>query len=474
MNFNRATQIAMTCNTTPDLHELRLRELQAPRYTSYPTARELHGGFDPHTFEAELEATNDELVPVPLSFYIHLPYCAAACFYCGCHRLISRSSKRHNAYLESLLHEIERTLSQVDSDRPIQQIHFGGGTPNLLRPAELRRIIQSLTRRNKLAPDHETSIEVDPRQHRLGDACAWAQMGFNRISIGVQDVDPDVQEAINRVQASEKVEEVVAEARSAGIKSINFDLVLGLPKQSTQSIGQTLTWLKSVRPERVALYQYAHMPERFPAQRAIHDEDIPNAEERFAMQAEAKRQLRSAGYIDIGLDHYALPNDDLSRALNDGRLRRNFQGYTVLGESDLLGFGVSSISEAGRCMAQNTTELDLYRQHVDHHESAIQRGFVRDREDEIRARIINDLMCTRKIDTKAISRDDDLNFAEHFSDAIQKLNELDPHQLFLNRSHPIWTVTEEGSSVLRLLALCFDTHTAAKATKPLAVVQNHS
>lgn len=473
MKHHRIKDIAMPCNKTPDLHELRLRELQAPRYTSYPTARELQDGFDPKKFEDELMATNDELVPVPLSFYVHLPYCAAACFYCGCHRLISRSAKRQNAYLESLLREIEHTSSLVDNDRPIQQIHFGGGTPNLLRPAELRRIIQALTKRNKLAPNHETSIEVDPRQHLLGDACAWAQIGFNRISIGVQDVDPDVQTAINRIQPSEKVEEVVAEARSAGIQSINFDLVLGLPKQSTSSIARTLDWLKGVRPERVALYQYAHMPSRFPAQRAIHDDDLPSTEERFAMQAEAKKQLRDAGYIDIGLDHYALPNDDLARALKDGRLRRNFQGYTVLGESDLLGFGVSSISEAGRCMAQNTTELESYRQRVDNQQSAIQRGFVRDNEDSIRARIINELMCTRKVDTAAIARDENLHFAEHFADAIQKLNELDPHQLFLNRSHAIWTVSEEGNNVLRLLALCFDTHTASAATKADVLVQNH-
>lgn len=449
----------MTSQSTPDLNGLRVRELRAPRYTSYPTALEFREPFPAERFFGELANTNDEPVPVPLSLYVHVPYCAAACFYCGCHRVINRNPTLHAAYVERLLAEIEHTLSRVDRDRPIQQIHFGGGTPNLLRPESLERILQALTGHNRKTRNCEVSIEVDPRHVQPGDAAAWARIGFNRISLGVQDVDAGVQQAINRVQPRSQVAFVVDEARKAGIRSINFDLVLGLPQQSTDTMGETLRWIQSLRPERVALYQYAHMPTRFPAQRAIIESDLPTVAERFAMQQQCNQALQQVGYVNIGLDHYALPADELSQALKDGRLRRNFQGYTVLGESDLLGFGVSSISNAGRCMVQNERDLQRYEQQIDNQQSAITRGLLRNADDQIRARVINRLMCERALDTQAIAQEEKLEFSRYFADAVARLGQLDPKQEFLDRSGPVWTVTTTGQDYLRLLAQCFDRYT---------------
>lgn len=460
--------IAMSPNAKPDLNGLRVRELRAPRYTSYPTALEFREPFPAEQFFSELASTNDEPVPVPLSLYVHVPYCAAACFYCGCHRVISCNTARHAAYVDRLLAEIEQTLTRVDRDRPIQQIHFGGGTPNLLRPANLERILQALTQRNRKTQNCEVSIEVDPRHVQPGDAQEWVRIGFNRISLGVQDVDERVQQAINRVQPRSQVAFVVEEARQAGIRSINFDLVLGLPQQSTQTMNQTLDWLQTLRPERVALYQYAHMPARFPAQRAIVDTELPSVAERFAMQKHCNTSLQEAGYVNIGLDHYALPEDELSQALKDGRLRRNFQGYTVLGESDLLGFGVSAISNAGRCMVQNERDLPRYQEQIDTHRSAISRGLVRNADDQIRARVINRLMCERVLDTAAVAQEEKLEFSSYFADAVARLQQLDPEQVFLDRHGPVWTVTDAGQDFLRLLAQCFDRHTGGPAPARVA------
>ncbi len=462
--------INMSSNNIPDMNGLRVRELRAPRYTSYPTALEFREHFPADTFFGELARTNDEPVPVPLSLYVHVPYCAAACFYCGCHRVISRNTKTHAAYVDRLLAEIEQTLSLIDRDRPIQQIHFGGGTPNLLRPEDLKKILQALTRRNKTAPNCEISIEVDPRHVLAGDAAQWTDMGFTRISLGVQDVDSRVQQAINRIQPTTQVAFVVDEARAAGIQSINFDLVIGLPRQSVETMRQTLQWLETLRPDRVALYQYAHMPARFPAQRAIEDADLPSIAERFDMQKICSTSLQAAGYVNIGLDHYALPNDELSQALHDGRLRRNFQGYTVLGESDLLGFGVSSISNAGRCMVQNDRDIESYKNRIDRSESPITRGLLRSDDDQIRSRVINRLMCERALDTRLIGCEEHLDFSSYFADSITRLQQLDPEQNFLDRSGTVWTVTENGQEFLRLLAQCFDRYSggARPANSPHA------
>ncbi len=465
----------MSSNNIPDMNGLRVRELRAPRYTSYPTALEFRDRFPAATFFGELARTNDEPVPVPLSLYVHIPYCAAACFYCGCHRIISRNTATHNAYLERLLAEIEQTMSLVDRDRPVQQIHFGGGTPNLLRPDSLQRILLALTKRNRATPRCEISIEVDPRHVLAGDAQKWVDIGFNRISLGVQDVDDRVQQAINRVQPSSQVAFVVDEARAAGIQSINFDLVIGLPRQSLETMTETLSWLQTLRPDRVALYQYAHMPSRFPAQRAIADSDLPSITDRFTMQQLCSDALNAAGYVNIGLDHYALPEDELSRALRDGRLRRNFQGYTVLGESDLLGFGVSSISNAGRCMVQNERDILQYQQHIDHDESPIARGLLRSDDDQIRARVINRLMCERALDTRLIGCEEHIDFTRYFADAIVRLQQLDPEQNFLDRSAVVWKVTATGQQFLRLLAQCFDRYTGGspRATSPQAAQHAH-
>lgn len=458
----------MTATPLPEptsLSALRARELRAPRYTSYPTALQLRDSFSPTLFERELAASNDDLVPSALALYVHLPYCAAACFYCGCHRVISRKAHTHNAYLEHLLKEIEHTVSRIDRDRLVQQIHMGGGTPNLLRPVQLERLLEGLTANFALQPGCEVAMEVDPRQARPGDAHAWASLGFNRLSLGVQDVDPEVQKAINRVQPAGDVARLVKEIRRAGIQGLNMDLVLGLPRQTRRTVAQSLDWVIDQQPSRIALYQYAHMPLRFPAQRAINDAELPSLEQRFAFQDLAADRLQIAGYVNIGLDHYARPDDELAQAFHDGRLRRNFQGYTVLADSELFGFGVSAISCVGRSIVQNHKDTPVYAERIEAGRSPLQRGMLRSREDLRRARLIERLMCRLEVDTIALGADEGLDFAMHYADAIARLDRFDPEQEFLDRRQPLWKVTPSGRQFLRLLASCFDEYANdAKAT----------
>lgn len=443
------------------LATLHADEQRAPRYTSYPTALAFTANFPASQLRRALRASNDDPVPPALSLYLHLPYCAAACFYCGCHRWISRSPQRHRELLGLLQQEITLLGALTASDRPVRQIHFGGGTPNLWPPADLRALLDALHAAFPQWEEPEISIEIDPRQARPGDAAAWAAMGINRVSVGVQDLDLRVQQAINRVQPAEQVATVLADLRAAGLRQINLDLILGLPWQTAASLHHSLDWVIAQQPGRIALFAYAHMPARFPAQRAIPEHALPDAAARIALQADARKQLCRAGYVDIGLDHYARPDDPLAVAQDAGRLRRNFQGYTVLDNADLLGIGPSAISDVGPCLSQNHGARAEYAACLARGELPTHRGYWRTAEDLRTGAVIEELMCLRRIDTAAWTAQYGEPFEAHFDRACARLQQLDPTQQLLRRQGAIWTATPAGRRVLRSLARCFDTHTPA-------------
>lgn len=444
--MSKTTALNATC-------ELRLRELRAPRYTSYPTALSMETGFD-------VDAVNDELArnlsspsPTELSLYVHIPFCASACYYCGCNRVISRQQQRHQDYLDSLTLEIERYSKQVHSGNIVRQIHFGGGTPNLLPPESLATIVNTLRDHYNVADNAECSIEIDPRQAKVSDVTEWRKIGFNRMSIGVQDVDSNVQLAINRPQSSNHIQQLLAAAREQGFSGINLDLIIGLPQQTAERFQKSLEQVVDWQPDRVALYQYAHMPSHFPAQRAIKTEELPSVEQRFAMQARAREAFDAAGYQHIGMDHFALPSDSLATAQRNGLLRRNFQGYSVISDGDLLGFGVSAISQIGVAMVQNNRDLAEYEKQINARQSAWAKGLIRTEDDQQRSSIIQELMCTGQTE-----RAD----PQQFSDAWAKLEQLDSGQRWVKLSQSQWVVTNEGHDYIRLIAQCFDQHTPSK------------
>lgn len=456
-------------NTTAAASDLIRDELRAPRYTSYPTALSFHPGIGPAQYREQVAASNAEPIPAPLLLYLHLPFCRWGCFYCGCHKQVSRNEQRHADYCETLVREIRLQGALFDSDRPVRQIHLGGGTPNLMRPRALGRLLSAITGSFRLAEDCELSLEIDPRVAQPRDPLAWAALGFDRVSIGVQDIDIEVQKAINRVQPPALVAALTRQLRAAGIEQINYDLIYGLPRQSPKSFARTLDFVIGQRPSRLAAFHYAHLPARLPAQRAIREEELPDAGQRQEIRSLIHERLCAAGYLAIGLDHYALPEDSLVQARRDGTLGRGFQGYTAFGGCDTLGLGASAISSIGACYAQNHPDLKAWADAIARDELAIGRGYLRDRDDMLRGALIEQLMCQQQIDFAALERRFRVPLAGYFEQDLRRLRALDPGQQLALVGPSGLRVTAAGRPYLRLLALCFD-HSRVGATELAAAV----
>ena len=446
--------------------DLRDKELRAPRYTSYPTALEFSDAIGPADLLQHIDSTNQEPIPAPLSLYIHLPFCASACFYCGCNRIISRSEARRAEYLGLIEREIELLAVHLDTDRPVMQIHFGGGTPNSHRPLELARLIRSLSTRFSIDPKCEISMEVDPRLFQPGDALAWAALGFNRISLGVQDVSLKVQTAINRVQPRERITELVDEARKADMHGINFDLIYGLPRQTLRSVDDNIELVAQLQPERIAVFHYAHMPQRFAAQRAIADSALPDLSTRLAMQSRYSEKLTRLGYRHIGLDHFSRPDDALARALAQGTLQRNFQGYSTQADNDIIGLGVSAISDVGRLYAQNHSDINHYQDALQRGQLATARGLQRSDEDLQCHALIQQIMCQQHIDFAQAGGSE--AFKQRYADALSRLRALDPLGELVSIESDALHILPAGRSALRLIAQCFDRYAANRAAHKLA------
>ncbi len=436
---------------------VRRYDRPGPRYTSYPAAPLFDPGFGEREFLEQARRSNQELIPRPLSLYVHVPYCHSPCFYCGCNRIITRDPAKGRRYVARLLSEIEHVAPLFDRDRPVVQLHFGGGTPNFLAPEQLGSIVEKLGERFSFGEvtERDFSIELDPRHVAPGDIAAYAQAGFNRSSIGVQDFDPEVQRAVNRVQSVEETAAVIDDCRRAGFRSVNVDLIYGLPRQSCAGFERTLDTVVALRPDRLAVYGYAHLPKLFKAQRQLRAEDLPDAETRLRLLGMAVDRLTAAGYCYIGMDHFALPEDDLALALSRGGLHRNFMGYSTHAECDLVGLGVSAISRIGDSYSQSPRELPAWENAVDAGRIPVWRGLVLTFDDALRADVIAQLMCKGSIDIEAVERRFGIEFDAYFAEVLPRLRQLAEDGLLAMHATGI-SATARGRFLLRIIAMCFD------------------
>ncbi len=443
-------------------------DVNGPRYTSYPTAPEFDARFSEADYTAAARASNEDPIPKRLSVYVHVPFCFSPCFYCGCARIITHDRGKADGYLARLHRQVEMTAPLFDRDRQVVQLHFGGGTPNFLDAKQMAELVETLGRQFSFAADgtREFGIELDPRDVDASYVAMLARHGFNRVSIGVQDFDPAVQAAVNRIQSVEETRAVLDAARDNGFGSASIDLIYGLPRQTTASFAKTLDQVIGLRPDRIATYGYAHLPERFRAQRQIDEADLPNAAGRLALLGLTIRTLTGAGYRYIGMDHFALPDDELSRAQDHGTLQRNFQGYSTHGACDMIGLGMSSIGRVGNTFVQNARDIVGYYAALDAGKLPVARGLVLDADDRIRGDAIQRIMCDGVIEIGAFEARHQIDFAVYFTRELAQLRALAADGL-VGMSPARIAATARGRLLLRNIAMCFDAYLSrANAASP--------
>jgi len=426
--------------------------VKGPRYTSYPTALLLRSGFDP---AKALQALNDS--GPALSLYLHVPFCRELCYYCGCNKVISRDQTKADRYLDALAREMA-LYQPACIQKQVHQLHFGGGTPTYLDATQLRRLMLMLRQHFDFLPNAELSIEIDPRSCDVEKLALLRELGFSRVSFGVQDFDAQVQQTINRVQPYAMVETLVNAARALQFSSINLDLVYGLPHQAAESFAQTLAQVVRLDPDRISLFSYAHLPERFAAQRKIPDDALPSPTEKLELLALAMDRLQQAGFIAIGMDHFAKAADPLTQAQQAHQLTRNFQGYSVDACDTLLGLGVSAISQVGNLIWQQQKDLKHYYQALERDQIlAIDKGLCLTRDDQIRADLIARLMCNFVLDTRALADKWQLDFAQYFASSLAQLVPCFEDDLV--RWHAdVLQVTARGRPWVRIIAAAFDAY----------------
>ena len=453
--------------TLPDIEisESLIRKFDklGPRYTSYPTADRFNAAFTAQTYGGYLQERAGRQENPPLSIYVHLPFCESLCYFCACNKIITKDHVRVAEYLRYLDKEMALVAAQLGSDRRVVQVHLGGGSPTFFNADELRQLMATMRRHFQIAPDAEMGVEIDPRTVHDGTLAMLAELGFNRTSFGVQDFDPAVQQAVNRIQPLAMVQRAVDDSRAAGFVSINADLIYGLPKQTMESFSRTLDHLVQVSPDRIALYNYAHLPARFKAQRLIVSADLPSAETRLQIFMMSLRRLLDAGYVYIGLDHFAKPDDELNRARLDRSLHRNFQGYTTRAECDLVGFGVSAISKVGRSYSQAVRTVSAYYQHLDRDTLPIEKGFALSTDDVLRREVIMTLMCSAPLDFSAIGKAYGIDFASYFADELALLQPYAETGLITLDSAGI-QITTKGRMFVRASAMVFDRYLTQPTT----------
>lgn len=442
-----------------DAELLRRYDRPGPRYTSYPTAPQFHAGFNEAAFRDVVADSNADLIPRRLSLYVHVPFCHSPCFYCGCNRVITRDQERGGRYLDYLGREMQRTAALFDTDRELVQVHLGGGTPNFLRPRELAELMDGVAENFALSArdDRDFSIELDPRHARPEDMGLLASLGFNRVSLGVQDFDLHVQRAVNRVQGFEETAALVDACQRAGFRSVNVDLIYGLPLQTPASFARTLEQVLLMSPDRIAVYSYAHLPQLFKPQTHIREADLPSADTKLLLLQLAVEKLVAAGYVYIGMDHFAKPGDDLARAQERGGLHRNFMGYTTHAETDLLGLGVSAISHVGHSYSQNPRQLGEWESAINAGHLPLFRGMSLSADDVVRADLIQQLMCQGTVDIAQLESRYDFAFWPYFQAEQERLVPLRDDGLVGFDESRI-TATSRGRLLLRVIAGCFDAY----------------
>ncbi len=447
----------MACLTDIEWSEALIRRFDTagPRYTSYPTADRFAPEFDEAAYRGHLAERAQASAKPPLSIYVHLPFCESLCYFCACNKIITRDHSRSAEYLGYLLREIAMVAPEMGGERHVSQLHLGGGTPTFFTLAELARLTDTLRRHLDFAPNAELSVEIDPRTVTADTLSELGALGFNRTSFGVQDFDPAVQQAVNRIQPLAMVERALGASRDAGFESINVDLIYGLPRQTVASFDRTLDEVVRLAPDRIALYNYAHLPSRFKAQRLIDASELPRAEDRLRIFMRATQRLLDAGYVYIGLDHFAKPDDELSRALRAGSLHRNFQGYTTKAECDLVGFGVSAIGKIGRSYCQSTRSVKTYYERLDEGKLPVERGLTLSADDVLRREIVMTLMCSMPLQYRAIEARHDIEFARYFEDELRALAPLVEAELVEMNEEGI-RILPKGRLFVRACAMMFD------------------
>ena len=447
-------------NVSPDL--LQRFDVPGPRYTSYPTADRFVEAFTAADYGQALvqRRTGPAGLTMPLSLYVHIPFCESLCYYCACNKIITKHHNRAVSYLRYLSREIDLHTAQLGEGQTVTQLHLGGGSPTFLSDDELRELMAMLRRSFTMVPGGEYSIEIDPRTVDGTRLRALADMGFNRLSFGVQDFDPDVQKAVHRIQPFEQVSELMAQAREVGFDSINVDLIYGLPRQTPESFARTLAQVAQLRPDRIALYAYAHLPERFKPQRRITTADLPGAAAKVAMLTQSLAAFMAAGYVYIGMDHFALPNDALAVAKRQGRLHRNFQGYSTQPDCDLIGLGVSAIGRIGATYSQNAKTMEEYCDHLDQGRLPVVRGLALSRDDLARRAVIMALMCQGQVLFESIELAWLLDFRSYFAAEMEQLRDLADAGLVLLDESGI-QVTAQGWFFVRAVAMVFDRYLQA-------------
>lgn len=444
-------------------------DVPGPRYTSYPTADRFVEAFTEQHYIQALQQRAGGVGVLggrlsPLSLYVHIPFCESVCYYCACNKVITRHHERASEYLDALEAEIALNVAQLGQDQIVSQLHFGGGSPTFLSDAELERLMASLRRSFRLAAGGEYSIEVDPRTVTPERLEHLRGLGFNRLSFGVQDFDTEVQKAVHRVQPRETVVSLMQAARRLGFESINVDLIYGLPRQTPVSFAATVREVGELRPDRIALYAYAHLPQRFKPQRRIHAEELPVARDKIAMLSGAIAGFLERGYAYIGMDHFALEDDALAAAKRQGRLHRNFQGYSTQPECDLIGLGISSIGRVGVTYSQNAKSLSEYYDALRQGHLPVVRGLTLSRDDLVRRAIIMALMCQGHVVYESIELSYLLDFHRQFSAEIERLKPFEEMGLVKIEEDGI-EVTPTGWYFVRAIAMVFDKYVQADRTR---------
>ncbi len=443
---------------------LQKYDIAGPRYTSYPTADRFVEAFTEKEYKQALEVREIGRVSLPLSLYVHIPFCESLCFFCACNKIVTKHHERSAEYLKYLSREMDLHIVQLGSKPSVSQLHLGGGSPTFFSDAELTQLMSEFRNKFKMSPVGEYSIEIDPRTVDKSRLKNLRALGFNRLSFGVQDFNADVQKAVHRIQPFEQVSELVEESRRQKFESINMDLIYGLPKQTPDTFSHTLDQVITLRPDRIALYAYAHLPERFKPQRRIVTEELPTAADKLTMLSTAISKLIIAGYVYIGMDHFALPEDDLAIAKRQGRLHRNFQGYSTQPECDLIALGVSSIGRVGATYSQNAKTMEEYCDFINQGHLPIVRGLGLSSDDLIRRTVIMSIMCQGEVQYESIGLAYMIDFKKYFSTELEELQTLKNAGMVTFDESGL-EVTEMGWYFVRAIAMAFDKYLQTDQTR---------
>jgi oxygen-independent coproporphyrinogen-3 oxidase len=452
-----------------DLDLINRYDRAGPRYTSYPTALELHEGFGDKEYRQNILKSN--AAGGPLSLYFHIPFCDTVCFYCACNKIVTKNRKHADPYVENLCKEIIMLGDLFDSNRVVNQLHWGGGTPTFLSYGQMQQLM-TVTREHFLLKDDDSgeySIEVDPRETHSQTIKQLRELGFNRISLGLQDFDPAVQKAVNRIQTEEQTFSVLEAARAEGFRSTNIDLIYGLPLQSVATFSLTLDKILAAEPDRFSIFNYAHMPNRFKTQRQINDADMPSADVKLDILQMVGQRLTAAGYVYIGMDHFAKPDDELAIAQREGKLHRNFQGYSTHSDCDLIGFGITSIGKVGNAYSQNVKDLDEYDQLISQNKLPMFKGVELDDDDKIRGAVITQLICHFDLTFATIEQKFPINFADYFAKELLALKPMQADGLITLSAFGI-NVLPAGRLLIRNICMVFDKYMAQKQQQQFSKV----